>query len=143
MLRVDLKIPLHVPHPSPFPSFSPGNHPHHPPEPDPNPFPRDTNRNSHPFAITTLARVPLQNLVMKFFNFAVHSHRNLTLKFLLAFFALSVPAKQARNFAKKFTANFARNFAPNCPCSKAETSPKTSLCRNPLLITTPCNPDPL
>ena len=58
---------------------------------------------------------------------------NLGLKFSQFFFALNVPANKAENFVKNFAANFAKNFAPNCPPSNTETSPKTSLCRNPLL----------
>ena len=38
------------------------------------------------------------------------------------------------NFVKNFAENFGKNFALNCPPPKRKTSPKTSLCRNPLLI---------
>ena len=82
-------------------------------------------------AILFLARVPLQNLVMKFFpwnfsSFAVQSHGNLALNCCWHFFALNVPTKQARKLREK--------LRPEPPLSKTETSPKTSLSRNPLLI---------
>ena len=70
----------------------------------------------------------------RFANFAVQSHGNSGLKFLLKFFvALNVPAKQALKLRQKLPPKLRRKLRPKPPPSKMQTLPKTSLCRNPLL----------
>ena len=69
-----------------------------------------------------------------FANFAVQSRGNSGLKFLRKFFLLwRSQQNKPENLAKNFGPNFAKNFAPDCPPYKKETSPKTLLCRHPLL----------
>ena len=64
----------------------------------------------------------------------MRGHGDLGLKFLLKFFfALNVPAKQGRNLHEKLRGKLRAKLRPELPPSKTETSPKTSLCRNPLL----------
>ena len=87
-----------------------------------------TSAICQPLALTSLwlARVPLQNLVMKFFSLKF-------LQFCWSFFALHVPAKQGRKLRGKLRGKLREKLRPELPPSKTETSPKTSLCRNPLL----------
>ena len=64
----------------------------------------------------------------------MQGHGNLVLKFSLNFFfALNVPAKQGRKLREKLRGKLRDKLRPELPPSKTETSPKTSLCRNPLL----------
>ena len=56
------------------------------------------------------------------------------MKFLLKFFfALNILAKQARKLREKLRRKLREKLHPELPPSETETSPKTSLCRNPLL----------
>ena len=48
-------------------------------------------------------------------------------------FALNVPAKQDRKLRERLRGKLREKLRPELPPSKTETSPKTSLCRNPLL----------
>ena len=85
-------------------------------------------------------RGSLQNPIMKIFSeirFAVQSHGSLGWSFCWSFFALNVPAKQARKLHEK-QKTFTANIALNAP-SKTETSPKSSLCRIPLLNVCVCS----
>ena len=68
-----------------------------------------------------------------FSSFAVQGHGHLGLKFSWSFFALNVPAKQGRKLREKLRGKLREKLRPELPPSKTETSPKTSLCRNPLL----------
>ena len=52
------------------------------------------------------------------------------------FFVLNVPAKQARKLREKLRGKLRQKLRPELPPSKTETSPKTSLCRAPLLSIT-------
>ena len=64
----------------------------------------------------------------------MRGHGNLRLKFLLKFFfALNIPAKQARQLREKLRGKLCEKLRPELPPSETETSPKTSLFRNPLL----------
>ena len=86
-----------------------------------------------------LARLPLQNLVMKFFSlkflqFCCAGPWEFTAEvFAEVFFALNVPAKQGRKLRGKLRGKLREKLREKLPPSKTETSPKTSLCRNPLL----------
>ena len=53
--------------------------------------------------------------------------------FAEVFFALNVPAKQGRKLRGKLRGKLREKLRPELPPFKTETSPKTSLCRNPLL----------
>ena len=56
--------------------------------------------------------------------------------FAEVFVGLNVPAKQARKLRGKLRRKLCEKLRPELPPSKTETSPKTSLCRNPLLRNT-------
>ena len=76
-----------------------------------------------------LARVALQTLVMKFsltfLQFCCAESWEFRAEvFAEVYFALHVPAKQARKFVQNFAANFAKNFAPNCPPPNHKLRPK-------------------
>ena len=54
--------------------------------------------------------------------------------FLLQFLLLWMSQQQARKLRQKLHPKFRQKLRPTCPLpSKRQTSPKTSLCRNPLL----------